>query len=38
MVGPELSKGVILLTFFEKRESKGFLGLLRNEEKVCFEK
>ena len=37
MVGPELSKGVILLTFFEKRESKSFF-IIRNEEKVCFER
>jgi hypothetical protein len=37
-IGPFLSKGVVLLTFFEKRESKGFFGLIRNEEKVSFER
>ena len=37
-VGPNLSKGVILLTFYEKRENKALFGLLRSEEKVCFER
>lgn len=37
-VGPHLSKGVILLTFFERRETKSFLGLISNQEKVCFER
>jgi hypothetical protein len=36
-VGPQLSKGVILLTFFEKRENKALFGFIRSEEKVCFE-
>lgn len=37
-VGPNLSKSIVLLTFFEKREIKGFFGLLSNQEKVCFER
>ena len=37
-VGPQLSKGVILLTFFEKRESKALFGFLKSQEKICFER
>ncbi len=37
-VGPNLSRGVITLSFFEKRETKGFFGILNSEEKVFFER
>ena len=37
-VGPYLSKGMIVLSFFEKREVKGFFGLVSNPEKVYFER
>ena len=39
-VGPGLFRGVLTLAFYEKRESKGFLGLsmLTTQEKVYFEK
>jgi hypothetical protein len=37
-VGPFLSKGIILLSFFEKREMKGFFGLVSRFENVYFER
>lgn len=37
-VGPNLSKGVILLSFFERRVVKGYFGLTSHEEKVYFER
>jgi len=37
-VGPFLSKGIILLSFFEKREMKGFFGLVSRYENVYFER
>jgi hypothetical protein len=37
-VGPHLSRGMVALSFFEKRENKGFFGLLNSEEKVYFER
>ena len=35
--GPELSKTTLLLTFFERRVSKGFWGFGATEEKVVWE-
>lgn len=37
-VGPGLSRGVVVLSFFEKRENKGFFGMLTTQEKVYFER
>lgn len=37
-VAPNLSRGVITLSFYEKREVKGFFGILNSEEKVYFER
>jgi Autophagy-related protein 101 len=37
-IGPHRSKGVLIVTFYEKRESKAFFGFMSNEEKVCFER
>lgn len=37
-VGPGLSRGVVILSFFEKRENKGFFGMLTTQEKVYFER
>eukprot|EP00602_Paraphysomonas_sp_CaronLab_P012785 CAMPEP_0185042188 /NCGR_PEP_ID=MMETSP1103-20130426/42203_1 /TAXON_ID=36769 /ORGANISM="Paraphysomonas bandaiensis, Strain Caron Lab Isolate" /LENGTH=205 /DNA_ID=CAMNT_0027582213 /DNA_START=693 /DNA_END=1310 /DNA_ORIENTATION=- len=37
-VGPHLSRGVVTLSFYEKRENKGFFGILSSEEKVHFER
>jgi hypothetical protein len=37
-IGPHLSKGIIILTFFEKREIKSLFGFISNQEKVCFER
>jgi hypothetical protein len=37
-VGPKLSRGVIYLSFYEKRETKGIFGFLSSEEKVHFER
>ena len=36
-IGPELSKGTVSLTFFERRVSKAFLGLVSTEERVVWE-
>ncbi|GMI37114.1 hypothetical protein TeGR_g13466 [Tetraparma gracilis] len=36
-IGPELSKGVLSLSFFERRVSKAFLGLVSTEERVVWE-
>lgn len=37
-VGPFLSKGIILISFFEKREVKGFFGLVNSTENIYFER
>ena len=37
-VGPYLSKGIILISFFEKREIKGFFGLTSTIENIYFER
>lgn len=37
-VGPFLSKGIILISFFEKREVKGFFGLVSSTENIYFER
>jgi hypothetical protein len=37
-VAPNLSKGMIILSFFERREVKGFFGLVSNQESVYFER
>ena len=37
-VGPYLAKGMILCSFFERRETKGFFGLVSNHENVYFER
>lgn len=37
-VGPHLSKGIVLVSFFERREVKGFFGLVSNQENVYFER
>jgi len=37
-VGPNLYKGVMLVSFFEKREVKQLFGLMSSEEKVYFER
>jgi hypothetical protein len=37
-VGPGLFRGVIILSFYEKRENKGFFGMLTTQEKVYFER
>lgn len=37
-IGHNLSKGTIVVTFFEKRESKALFGLLSHSDKVCFER
>lgn len=37
-VGPGLSRGVVMLSFYEKRENKGFFGMLTTQEKVYFER
>mmetsp|Transcript_12024 Transcript_12024/g.12088 ORF Transcript_12024/g.12088 Transcript_12024/m.12088 type:complete len:202 (+) Transcript_12024:140-745(+) len=37
-VSPNNSKGVVVLSFYEKRSSRGFFGLTNNEEKVYFER
>ena len=37
-VGPGLSRGVVILSFYEKRENKGFFGMLTTQEKVYFER
>jgi hypothetical protein len=37
-VGPSLSRGVLTLSFYDKRETKGFFGILNTEEKVYFER
>ena len=37
-VGPYLSKGMIICSFFERRETKGFFGLVSNQENVYFER
>lgn len=34
IVGPLLTKAIVLLTFYEKKSNQGFFGLLKNEEKV----
>ena len=37
-VGPYLAKGMIICSFFERRETKGFFGLVSNQENVYFER
>lgn len=37
-MGPFLSKGIILISFFEKREVKGFFGLVSSTENIYFER
>ena len=37
-VGPYLSKGIILISFYEKREIKGFFGLTSTIENIYFER
>ena len=37
-VGPYLSKGIILISFFEKRDIKGFFGLVNSTENIYFER
>lgn len=37
-VGPTNSKGIVILSFYEKRAQRGFFGLVNNEEKVYFER
>lgn len=37
-VGPNLSRGVLTLSFYDKRETKGFFGIMNSEEKVYFER
>jgi autophagy-related protein 101 len=36
-IGPELAKGCVTLSFFERRVSKVFLGLVSTEERVVWE-
>ena len=36
--GPKLTKGIVVLSFFEKRESKTVFGLFSNVDKVYFER
>ena len=35
--GPELLKGAIVLSFFERRRSKALFGLVKNEDKIIWE-
>ena len=35
--GPELLKGSVVLSFFERRKSKALFGLVKNEEKIVWE-
>ena len=35
--GPELLKGAIVLSFFERRRSKALFGLVKNEDKIVWE-
>ena len=37
-VGPNLYRSVLILSFYEFRETKGFFGLINNNEKVVFER
>ncbi len=37
-VGPHLLKGVVILSFFEKREVNNFFGMVKTQEKVYFER
>eukprot|EP01041_Mallomonas_annulata_P004450 gene4450-8864_t len=37
-IGPTNSKGLVVLSFYEKRSNRGFFGLMNNEEKVYFER
>jgi hypothetical protein len=37
-VGPNLTRGLLTLSFYDKRETKGFFGILNSEEKVYFER
>jgi hypothetical protein len=38
VIGPHLYKGILIISFFENRSSKGFFGLVNNNEKIVFER
>ena len=38
VVGPNLFRSVLIISFYEYRSSKGFFGLINNTEKVVFER
>ncbi len=37
LIGPEITRGCIILTFFEKREQRSFFGLLSNQVHLGFD-